>query len=94
MEAIICCLFGIFVGMAVAGYMYVNECKKKEEKNIIQEQVIENLQKELSLTKQEKEVKDNVIATFIKAVEINDYGRPDIHLNKIKELVDDWKSNN
>ena len=32
MEAIIGCLFGIFVGMATAGYMYIGECAKKENK--------------------------------------------------------------
>ena len=30
MEYIIITLFGIFVGMAIAGYMFVNEINRKE----------------------------------------------------------------
>ena len=42
MEYIITTLFGIFVGIAVAGYMFVNEINKKERKIANQKAMIEN----------------------------------------------------
>ena len=42
MEYIIIVLFGIFVGIAVAGYMFVDEVDKKERKIANQKAMINN----------------------------------------------------
>lgn len=100
MEAIICCLFGVFVGMATAGYMYVTECEKKER--IIEEQKEENLQvynenkelrAELEDTKEDKQCLERQIESIKTLLEQNSYGRDDIKIAKLKELVADWKAN-
>lgn len=107
MLAIICCLFGVFVGMVTAGHMYAKECTRKE--NIIEEQREENLQvcgenkdlraevedltEDLSTAYKEIELKDKQIE-FIKTIlEQNSYKRDDIKIAKLKELVADWKAN-
>lgn len=107
MLAIICCLFGVFVGMVTAGHMYAKECTRKG--NIIEEQREENLQvcgenkdlraevedltEDLSTAYKEIELKDKQIE-FIKTIlEQNSYKRDDIKIAKLKELVADWKAN-
>ena len=107
MLAIICCLFGVFVGMVTAGHMYAKECTRKE--NIIEEQREENLQvcgenkdlraevedltEDLSTAYKEIELKDKQIE-FIKTIlEQSSYKRDDIKIAKLKELVADWKAN-
>lgn len=99
MEAIICCMFGVFVGMATAGYMCVKECERKEL--IINEQKEENLQvcnenkelrAELEDTKEDKEYLERELKT-VKDI-ANDYDTSDSKIAKIKELVDTRKANN
>ena len=94
MEAIICCLFGVFVGMAVAGYMCVKECARKEQ--IIAEQKEENLQvcsenkdlrAELEDTKEDKQCLQRQIENIKTLIEQNSYGRDDIKLAKLKEVI-------
>ena len=94
MEAILGCLFGIFVGMATAGYMYVTECEKKER--IIEEQKEENLQvynenkelrAELEDTKEDKQCLERQIENIKTLIEQNSYGRDDIKLAKLKEVI-------
>lgn len=94
MEAIICCLFGVFVGMAVAGYMCVKECARKER--IIAEQKEENLQvcgenkelrAELEDTQEDKECLERQIKNIKTLLEQNSYGRDDIKIAKIKEVI-------
>ena len=101
MEAIICCLFGIFVGMAVAGYMCVKECARKER--IIAEQKEENLQvcsenkelrAELEDTKEDKQCLKRQIVNIKTLIEQNSYGRDDIKITKLKELVAKIETNN
>ena len=101
MEAIICCLFGIFVGMAVAGYMCVKECARKEQ--IIAEQKEENLQvysenkelrAELEDTKEDKQCLKRQIVNIKTLIEQNSYGRDDIKITKLKELVAKIETNN
>lgn len=101
MEAIICCLFGVFVGMAVAGYMCVRECEQKER--IIAEQKEENLQvcnenkelrAELEDTKEDKQCLERQIENIKTLIEQNSYSRDDIKLAKLKELVAKIETNN
>ena len=99
MEAIICCLFGVFVGMAVAGYMCVRECEQKER--IIAEQKEENLQvcsenkelrAELEDTQDDNMYLEKQLSKIGKIV--NDYDIAENKVTKLKELVDTRKTNN
>ena len=99
MEAIICCLFGVFVGMAVAGYMCVKECEQKER--IIAEQKEENLQvcnenkelrAELEDTQDDNMYLEKQLSKIGKIV--NDYDIAENKVTKLKELVDTRKTNN
>ena len=99
MEAIICCMFGVFVGMATAGYMCVRECEQKER--IIAEQKEENLQvcsenkelrAELEDTQDDNMYLEKQLSKIGKIV--NDYDIAENKVTKLKELVDTRKTNN
>lgn len=101
MEAIIGCMFGVFVGMATAGYMCVRECEQKER--IIAEQKEENLQvcnenkelrAELEDTKEDKQCLERQIENIKTLIEQNSYSRDDIKLAKLKELVKEFQAIN
>ena len=92
MEAIIGCMFGIFVGMATAGYMCVRECEQKER--IIEEQKEENLQvcnenkelrAELEDTKEDNTYLEKQLSKIGKIV--NDYDIAENKVTKIKEVI-------
>lgn len=99
MEAIIGCLFGIFVGMAAAGYMYVGECEKKEnriaecteEKKLLREE-LEDTKFDLSVTTKEIEQKDEIVEKM--QVVINDLASKEDKLSKLNELVKHYQSIN
>ena len=99
MEAIIGCLFGIFVGMAATGYMYVDECEKKEkriseyeEENRTLREELEDTKFDLSVTNKEIEQKDGIVEK-IKVIE-NDFMTKEDKLNKINELVKHYQNIN
>lgn len=99
MEAIIGCLFGIFVGMAATGYMYVDECEKKEkriseyeEENRTLREELEDTKFDLSVTNKEIEQKDEIVKKM--KIIINDFMTKEDKLNKLKELADDYQSIN
>lgn len=87
--------------MSTAGYMYAKECTRKE--NIIKEQRKENLQvcgenrdlraevedltEDLSTAYKEIELKDKQIECIRTLLEQNSYGRDDIKIAKIKEVI-------
>lgn len=92
MEAIIGCLFGIFVGMATAGYMYIGECAKKEnkiseyeEENKTIREELEDVKFDLSTAYKEIEQKDEIVGKM--KIVINDFMTKEDKLNKINELV-------
>lgn len=92
MEAIIGCLFGIFVGMAATGYMYVDECEKKEkriseyeEENRTLREELEDTKFDLSVTNKEIERKDEIVKKM--KIIINDFMTKEDKINKINELV-------
>lgn len=98
---VICFIFGVFVGMVAAGYMYARECTKKE--NIIEEQKEENLQvceenkylrAELEDIKEDKQCLERQIENIKTLLEQNSYGRDDIKIAKLKELVAKIETNN
>ena len=92
MEAIICCLFGVFVGMAAAGYMCVKECARKER--IIAEQKEENLQvcgenKELRAELEDTQDDNTYLEKQLSKIEkiVNDYDIAENKVTKIKEVI-------
>ena len=107
MEMIFGVLAGIFVGIASAGYMFIHPIADRDK--LIEQQKEENLQVcdenkdlraenedlkfELSTVYKENELKDNQIECIRTLLGQNNYGRDDIKIAKIKELVADWKAN-
>ena len=92
---------GYSYGMTVAGYMYVSECEKKESRISEYEQENKTLREELEDTKfdlsvanKEVELQDKQIECIRTVLEQNNYGRDDIKIAKIKELVNDYQSQN
>ena len=99
MIAIIGCLFGIFVGMAATGYMYVDECEKKEkriseyeEENRTLREELEDTKFALSVANKEIEQKDEIVEKM--KIIINDFMTKEDKLSKLKELADDYQSIN
>ena len=99
MEAIIGCLFGIFVGMATAGYMYVGECEKKEnriteyiEENKSLRGELEDTRFDLSVANKEIKQKDEIVEKM--QVVIKDLAIKEDKLSKLNELVKHYQSIN
>lgn len=99
MIAIIGCLFGIFVGMAATGYMYVDECEKKEkriseyeEENRTLREELEDTKFALSVANKEIEQKDEIAEKM--QVVINDLATKEDKLSKLNELVKHYQSIN
>lgn len=104
---ILCILMGMFVGVAAAGYMFIKPLAERDE--TIAEQKEENLKVcsengalrakiddisfELSTAYKENELKDKQIECIKTILEQNSYGRDDLKIAKLKELVADWKAN-
>lgn len=108
MLAILGCLFGIFVGIATAGYMFIHPLAerdktiaeyKEQDEQLYQElqearRENEDLKEDLSIANKEIELKDKQIECIRTLLEQNSYGRDDIRIAKIKELVANMESNN
>lgn len=99
MIAIIGCLFGIFVGMAATGYMYVDECEKKEkriaectEENKLLREELDDVKFDLSVANKEIEQKDEIV-NKIKVI-ANDFMTKEDKVNKINELVKHYQNIN
>ena len=108
MLAIIGCLFGIFVGIATAGYMFIHPLAerdktiaeyKEQDEQLYQElkderAENEDLKENLSIAHKEIELKNKQIEYIRTILEQNNYGRDDIKIAKLKELVANFGSNN
>lgn len=108
MELLFGVLMGIFVGIACAGYMFIQPIADRDK--LIDEQKEENLQvcnenKDLRAENEdlrfdlsvqiEREIKkDEIINKIKKQLERNSYNRYDLKIAKIKELVNDYQSIN
>ena len=92
MLAILGCLFGIFVGIATAGYMFIHPMAERD-KIILEykEQLYEEL-KELRAELEDKEYLERQIKKI--SIITNDFMTKEDKLNKIKELVKDYQDNN
>lgn len=105
---LLCVLCGIFAGFTAGGYMFIKPlaerdktiAEQKEEnlqvcdENKILRAEVEDLKFDLSVANKEIEMKVEIIQSFINEIERNDYNRTDLHLKKLKELADDYQSQN
>ena len=99
MLAIIGCLFGIFVGIAAAGYMFIHPLAERDKTIAEYKEQDEQLYEELKEARAEnedlKEDKEYLEKQLKKISNIaNDFMTKEDKLNKIKELVDTCKTNN
>ena len=99
---------GVFLGFTAGGYMLLKELANRDK--TIEEQKKENLQVcnenkdlraenedlqiELSTVYKENELKDKQIECIRTVLEQNSYGRDDIKIAKLKELVANLEDNN
>lgn len=106
MEAIICTIAGIFIGLTTSWYFQIKPMADKDK--LIEEQKEENLQVcsenkelraeiedlkfELSVANKEIEQKDELVDKM--QVVINDFMTKEDKLNKLNELADDHQSIN
>lgn len=88
-------------GMATAGYMYIGECEKKEkriseyeEENRTLREELEDTKFDLSVANKEVELQDKQIECIRTVLEQNNYGRDDIKIAKLKELVKEFQAIN
>ena len=95
MLAIIGCLFGIFVGVAAAGYMFIHPLAERDKTIAEYKEQDEQLYEELKELRAELEDKE-YLERQIKKISIitNDFMTKEDKLNKIKELVKDYQDNN
>ena len=87
--------------MATAGYMYIGECEKKEkriseyeEENRTLREELEDTKFDLSVANKEVELQDKQIECIRTVLEQNNYGRDDIKIAKLKELVAEFQAIN
>ena len=99
MLAILGCLFGIFVGIAAAGYMFIHPLAERDKTIAEYKEQDEQLYEELKEARAEnedlKEDKEYLEKQLKKISNIaNDFMTKEDKLNKIKELVKDYQDNN
>lgn len=106
MEAIICTIAGIFIGLTTSWYFQIKPMADKDK--LIEEQKEENLQVcdenkdlraeiedlkfDLSVANKKIEQKDKIVEKM--KITINDFMTKEDKLNKLKELADDYQSIN
>ena len=106
MEAIICTIAGIFIGLTTSWYFQIKPMADKDK--LIEEQKEESLQVcsenkdlraelddvkfDLSVVRKEIEQKDEIVKKM--KIIINDFMTKEDKLNKLKELADDYQSIN
>ena len=108
MEAIICCLFGVFIGYAICALFSINKLNDAEREIANKKAMIKNRDEKIDeLVKQRNEARNNY-DTELKRTELQDkqieciktileqnsYSRDDLKIAKIKELVEDYQANN
>lgn len=88
----------IFAGYTTGVMMNLKEISQKNNEIADKDNIIEKLTKQRDAARYDydfelkrNEVKDKQIETIL---EQNSYDRDDIKIAKLRELVDDWKSNN
>ena len=81
--------------------MYIGECEKKEnriaeciEENKLLREEVEDTKFDLSVATKEIELQDKQIECIRTVLEQNNYGRDDIKIAKLKELVKEFQAIN
>lgn len=94
MLSIICCLCGIFVGLTTSWYFQIKPIAEKDAKisklkreNDDLRHEKDDLQEDLSIANKEIEMKDRYIETIKTILEQNSYGRDDLKIAKLKEVI-------
>ena len=91
MGEILGCLFGIFVGITTAWYFQIKPMTQLKNENSDLRHTNDDLREDLAKAYKEIEMKDRAIECINTVLEQNSYGRDDIKLNKLKELVKDYQ---
>ena len=91
MLSIICCLCGIFVGLTTSWYFQIKPMTQLKNENSDLRYTNDDLREDLAKAYKEIEMKDRTIECINTVLEQNSYGRDDIKLNKLKELVKDYQ---
>lgn len=108
MEAVLGCLFGIFAGYATCALFCINRINDAEREIANKEAMIKNRDEAIDKLKQQRDEVRNNYDTEIKRAELQDrqieciktvleqnsYSRDDLKISKIKELVNDYQSQN
>lgn len=108
MEAVLACLFGIFAGYTIGALLLADKLIKANRKILNEEamkknrdEVIEKLRKQRDNARNDydtevkrTEFQDRQIECIKTILEQNSYSRDDLKIAKIKELVNDYQSQN
>lgn len=108
MEVVLCCLSGIFIGYATCALFCINRINDVEREIANKEAMIKNRDEKIDeLVKQRNEARNDYDTEMKRAelqdrqiecikitLEQNNYGRDDLKIAKIKELVEDYQANN
>ena len=108
MEAVLGCLFGIFAGYATCALFSINRINDAEREIANKEAMIKNRDEAIDKLKQQRdearnnydtemkraELQDRQIECIKTVLEQNNYGRDDLKIAKVKELVEDYQANN
>ena len=108
MEAVLGCLFGIFAGYATCALFSINKINDAEREIVNKEAMIKNRDEAIDKLKQQRDEARNDYDTEVKRTDLqdkqieyirtlleqNNYGRNDLKIAKLKELVAHYGSNN
>lgn len=108
MEAILGCLFGIFAGYATSALFCINKIEDAEREIANKDAMIKNRDEAIDKLKQQRDEARNDYDTEVKRTELQDkqiecirtlleqnsYGRDDLKIAKLKELVAHYGTNN
>ena len=87
MEAVLGCLCGISVGLTTSWYFQIKPIANLKRENDDLRHEKDDLQEDLSIAYKEIEIKDRYIKTIKTLLEQNSYGRDDLKIAKLKEVI-------
>ena len=87
MEAVFGCVAGIFIGLTTSWYFQIKPIANLKRENDDLRHEKDDLQEDLSTAYKEIEMKDRYIKTIKTILEQNSYGRDDLKIAKLKEVI-------
>lgn len=87
MEAVLGCVAGIFIGLTTSWYFQIKPIANLKRENDDLRHEKDDLQEDLSIAYKEIEIKDRYIKTIKTLLEQNSYGRDDLKIAKLKEVI-------